>query len=120
MLEFLYYYYLIQFFYSIIIPIIIILVIWGIVRKVRSESRAALNAWTVPQVFNAPLEELLQQIAMAVQMQQIEQIRALQQSMQHRVASLPRPERMVYQGKLSDVVSGRKKLNTETGEWENG
>ena len=78
------------------------------------------DAWA-QAVYNAQMEQILRQIAMAIQQQQEEARRAaLVQEARQRMRTLGSQERQVYQNRLLDVESGRKRLDKETGEWVDG
>jgi len=73
----------------------------------------------VVQLYNQAVESWLIQIARAIQEgQRQEEVLALQRQAVQQIRQLPRRERKTYEHRLSDVVSGRMKLDTATGEWK--
>lgn len=76
------------------------------------------SAYDVYKVYNAQMEAGLRQLAFALQAQNMQQVRIMEQRMRQQVASLPSNERKVYQDKLNKVVKRDLELNPETGEWE--
>ena len=102
-----------------IIIIVFIVAIIAFAVKVFFWIFVAKSAYNAYQVYNYQVEDALQQLSIAMQSDQYEQVQVQQQAVQQQVDSLPRSEREVYESRLSEVVAQRKVLNPATGEWEN-
>lgn len=111
--------------FSSIIIIFIVISIITVIGKIvwwYLFSRTVYNAYKTYQnvynYYNAAAENMLRQLAWAIQTEQHRQAEQYQREIRQQLQTMNIPERKEYEEKLSAVVSNKMKLNPATGEWE--